>query len=138
MVRVRYNGLSATANASFRLQGQPQMMLLSGNVLVTRFGVGADVDFAALSAAGGVQAPPDPDSALNKIRLDVHITSSPQLDFQNSYAKLAGSVNLTVRGTMAVPSVLGRIQITDGSATYLGTKYELERGNDLLQQPGAD
>jgi translocation and assembly module TamB len=135
VVRVRYNGLSATANASFRLQGQPQSMLLSGNVLVTRFGVGADVDFAALSAAGGVQAPPDPNSALNKIRLDVHITSSPQLDFQNSYAKLAGSVNLTVRGTLAIPSVLGRIQITDGSATYLGTKYELERGTIYFSNP---
>jgi len=135
VVRVRYNGLSATANASFRLQGQPQSMLLSGNILVTRFGVGADVDFAALSAAGGVQAPPDPDSALNKIRLDVHITSSPQLDFQNSYAKLAGSVNLTVRGTLALPSVLGRIQITDGSATYLGTKYELERGPIYFSNP---
>ncbi len=135
VVRVRYNGLSATANASLRLQGQPSSLLLSGNVLVTRFGVGADVDFAALSAAGGVQAPPDPNSALNKIRLDVHVTSSPQLDFQNSYAKLAGSVDLTVRGTLSVPSVLGRIQITDGSATYLGTKYELERGTITFSNP---
>ena len=96
VVRVRYNGLSATANASLRLQGQPSSLLLSGNVLVTRFGVGADVDFAALSAAGGVQAPPDPNSALNKIRLDVHVTSSPQLDFQNSFAKLAGSKAVAV------------------------------------------
>jgi translocation and assembly module TamB len=135
VVRVRYNGLSATANASLRLQGQPQSLLLSGNVLVTRFGVGADVDFAALSAAGGVQAPPDPNSPLNKIRLDVHVTSSPQLDFQNSFAKLAGSVNLTLRGTMAVPSVLGRIQITDGSATYLGVNYELERGTIYFSNP---
>jgi translocation and assembly module TamB len=135
VVRVRYNGLSATANASLRLQGQPSSLLLSGNVLVTRFGVGADVDFAALSAAGGVQAPPDPNSAMNKIRLDVHITSSPQLDFQNSFAKLAGSVNLTVRGTLAVPSVLGRIQITDGSATYLGVNYELERGTIYFSNP---
>ena len=135
VVRVRYNGLSATANASFRLQGQPQSLLLSGNVLVTRFGVGADVDFAALSAAGGVQAPPDPNAAMNKIRLDVHITSSPQLDFQNSFAKLAGSVDLTIRGTLAVPSVLGRIQITDGSATYLGTTYQLERGTIYFSNP---
>jgi translocation and assembly module TamB len=135
VVRVRYNGLSATANASFRLQGGPQSLLLSGNVLVTRFGVGADVDFAAFSSAGGVQAPPDPNSAMNKIRLDVHITSSPQLDFQNSFAKLAGTVDLTVRGTLAVPSVLGRIMITDGSATYAGTKYQLERGSIYFSNP---
>jgi translocation and assembly module TamB len=135
VVRIRYNGLSATANASFRMQGGPSSLLLSGNVLVTRFGVGADVDFAAFSSAGGVQAPPDPNSATNKIRLDVHIASSPQLDFQNSYAKLAGTVDLTVRGTLAVPSILGRIQITDGSATYAGTKYSLQRGNIYFSNP---
>jgi translocation and assembly module TamB len=135
VVRVRYNGLSATANASFRMQGGPQSLLLSGNVLVTRFGVGPDVDFAALSAAGGVQAPTNSDSATNKIHLDVHITSAPQLDFQNSFAKLAGTVDLTLRGTLAVPSVLGRIQITDGSATYAGTKYQLERGSIYFSNP---
>jgi translocation and assembly module TamB len=134
-VRVRYAGLSATANASLRLQGGPSSLLLSGTVLMTRFGVGADVDFAAFSGSGGVQAPPDPNSALNKIRMDVHVTSAPQLDFQNSYAKLAGTVNLNVRGTLAVPSVLGRIQITDGSATFAGTKYQLQRGNIYFGNP---
>lgn len=135
VVRVRYNDLSATANASFRLQGGLQSLLLSGNVLVTRFGVGPNMDFAAFSAAGGVQAPPDPNSAMNKIRLDVHVISAPQLDFQNSFAKLAGTVNLTVRGTLAAPSVLGRILITDGSATYAGTKYQLQRGSIYFSNP---
>jgi translocation and assembly module TamB len=134
-VRVRYAGLSATANASFLLQGGPQNVLLSGNVLVTRFGVGADVDFAAFGGGGGLSAPPEPGSATNKIRLDVHVTSAPQLDFQNSYAKLAGTINLTVGGTVAVPSVLGRIQITDGSATFAGTKYELQRGYVYFSNP---
>ena len=134
-VRVRLNGLSTTANAKFRLQGGPQSALLSGTVLVTRFGVGADVDFAAFAGAGGVSAPPDPASPSNKIRLDIHVTSSPQLDFQNSYAKLAGTVNLTVRGTVADPSVLGRVQITDGSATFAGTKYQLQRGDIYFTNP---
>jgi len=134
-VRVRLYGLSATANANFELQGGPQSMLLSGNVLITRFGIGADVDFAAFAGSGGVQAPPDPNSASNKIRLDIHATSSPQLDFQNSYAKLAGNVDLTVRGTVATPNVLGKIQITDGSATFAGTKYELERGTVYFSNP---
>jgi translocation and assembly module TamB len=134
-VRIRYAGLSATANTSLRLQGGPQSLLLSGSVLLTRFGVGADVDFAAFSGGGGVQAPPDPSAFTNKVRLDVRVTSAPQLDFQNSYAKLAGTVNLTVRGTLAVPSVLGRIQITDGSATFAGTNYQLQRGNIYFGNP---
>ena len=134
-VRVRYNGLSATANANFKLQGNQQTALLSGNILLTRFGIGADVDFAAFAAMGGVAAPPDPNAAANKIHLDVRVTSSPQLDFQNSYAKLSGRVDLTVRGTVAVPTVLGRIQITDGSATFAGTKYQLQRGDIYFTNP---
>jgi translocation and assembly module TamB len=135
VVRVRLYGLSATSNTSLTLQGGLQNLLLSGNVLITRFGVGPDVDFAAFSSAGGLSAPPEPNAASNKIRLDVHITSSPQLDFQNTYAKLAGTVDLTVRGTVAEPTILGRIQITEGSATFAGTKYELQRGDIYFSNP---
>ena len=134
-VRVRYYGLSATANANLKLQGGPQTLILSGDLLITRFGVGPNVDFAAFSGTGGVEAPPDPNSITDKIRLDVHVMSSPQLDFQNSYAKLAGTVNLTVRGTVDAPTVLGRIQVTDGSATFAGTTYELQRGDIYFSNP---
>ncbi len=134
-VRVRYNGLSSTANANIKLQGGPQSLILSGNVLITRFGVGPNVDFASFAGSGGVAAPPDPNSITDKIQLDVHVTSSPQLDFQNSYAKLAGTVNLNIRGTVAAPTVLGRIQITDGSATFAGTTYQLERGDIYFSNP---
>jgi translocation and assembly module TamB len=134
-VRVRLYGLSSTANASLTLQGGPQSLLLSGSVLITRFGVGPDVDFAAFSSAGGVSAPPDPNSASNKVQLNVHVTSSPQLDFQNSFAKLAGTVDLTMRGTVAEPAILGRITITDGSATFAGTEYELQRGDIYFSNP---
>ena len=135
-VRVRLYGLSTTATANFRLQGAlAQSMLLSGSVLITRFGIGPDVDFAAFSGTGGVALPPDPNSPTNKIRMDIHVTSAPQLDFQNSYAKLAGTVDLTVRGSLAVPTVLGTIRITDGSATFAGTKYQLERGTIYFSNP---
>ncbi len=135
VVRVRLYGLSATANANLKLQGSPESALLSGTILMTRFGVGADVDFAAFGSAGGVSAPPDPNSPANKIRLDVHVTSAPQLDFQNSYAKLAGTVDLQVRGSAAAPSVLGRIEINEGSATFAGTKYQLQRGDIYFTNP---
>lgn len=135
VVRVRLYGLSATATTKLRLQGSSDSAQLSGTVLLTRFGIGPDIDLAAFSSAGGISAPPDPNALSNKIRLDVRITSSPQLDFQNSYAKLAGTVDLTIRGTVATPSVLGRIQITDGSATFAGTKYQLQRGDIYFTNP---
>ncbi len=135
VVRVRLYGLSATANTNLTLQGTAQNLLLSGNVLITRFGVGPNVDFAAFSSVGGVSTPPEPNAASNKITMNVHVTSSPQLDFQNTYAKLAGTVDLTVGGSVADPSILGRIQITDGSATFAGTKYQLQRGDIYFSNP---
>ena len=134
-VRVRLYGLSTTAGINMHLQGGPENLLLSGNVLITRFEVGPDVDFAAFSSAGGVSAPPDPTSISNKISMNVHVQSSPQMDFQNSYAKLAGTVDLTVRGTVAEPAILGRIRITYGQATFAGTTYELQRGDIYFSNP---
>ena len=135
VVRVRLYGLSATANANLKLQGGTESALLSGTILMTRFGIGQDVDFAAFGSPGSVSAPPDPNAPANKIRLDVRVTSAPQLDFQNSYAKLAGTVDLTIRGTAAVPSVLGRIEINEGSATFAGQKYQLQRGEIYFTNP---
>jgi translocation and assembly module TamB len=133
--RFRYAGLSTTVDSSMRLQGSQNSMLLSGNVLITRFLLGQNVDFAALGGSNAVAPPPDPNAFGNKLRLDVHITSSPQMDFQNSYAQIAGSVNLRIRGTAAQPAVLGRINITDGKATYNGTTYQLQHGDIFFTNP---
>ena len=135
-VRVRYYGVSATANAAIRLQGSGDGASLSGNVLITRFGLAESFDFASIAGSSGdVSAPPDPDSLLNKITLNVHVQSSPALDFQNSYAHIAGTVDLTARGTLAVPSILGRVTVTDGSATFAGTSYQLQRGQIYFNNP---
>lgn len=134
--RFRYAGLSSSADAKLRLQGTEHSMLLSGNIQITRFLVGPNVDFAAL--AGGstaVSPPPDPNAFGNRVRLDVRITSAPQMDFQNSFAQIAGSVNLRIRGTVAQPAVLGRINITDGKATYNGTTYQLQHGDIYFTNP---
>ena len=65
----------------------------------------------------------------------MHILSSPQLNFQNAYAKLAGDVDLRLRGTLATPSLLGRISIIEGSATIAGTRYDLQRGDITFTNP---
>lgn len=133
--RIRIYGISTTANASLHLIGNGKSMQLSGDVLVTRFGLSQEFDFAQFAGGGGIAAPPDPDSFSNKLHLAIHVTSSPQLDFQNSYAKLAGRVDLRVVGTLAVPSVLGRISVTDGSATFAGVQYQLQRGEIYFNNP---
>jgi translocation and assembly module TamB len=136
-VRIRYpQGVSSMVNAKLRLQGTQESSLLSGNVTITRFVIGSDLDLAAFnSATGGVTLPPNPDAPSNHVRMDIHVVSAQQLDFQNSYAKLAGDVNLRVRGTIAQPTVLGHVSITEGNATFAGTKYELQHGDIYFSNP---
>jgi translocation and assembly module TamB len=57
------------------------------------------------------------------------------LNFQNAYAKLAGDVDLQLRGTVASPSLLGRVSITEGNAVIAGTRYELQRGDITFTNP---
>ena len=135
-VRIRYpQGVSSMADAKLHLQGTQTSLLLSGNVTITRFVIGSDLDLASLTAPGTVSLPPNPNAPSSHLRLDIHIVSAPQLDFQNSYAKLAGDVDLRVRGTLAQPSLLGHIAITEGDANFAGTKYELQRGDIYFTNP---
>jgi translocation and assembly module TamB len=57
------------------------------------------------------------------------------LNFQNAFAKLAGDVDLRLRGTVATPSLQGRISITEGSAIIAGTRYDLQRGDISFTNP---
>ncbi len=137
-VHIRYpEGVSSLADATFHLQGAQDNLFLSGNVLITRFSVSPDLDLAALALQAGdsVQTIAPPDAPSNHVRLDVHIVSSPQLSFQNAFAKLAGNVDLSLRGTLASPSLLGRVSITEGSALIAGTRYDLERGDVTFTNP---
>ena len=136
-IRIRYpQGVSSLADATMRLQGPRNNLLLSGNVLITRFTMSPDLDIAALAnQAGSVPSVASPDAPSNRVRLDVRVISSPQLNFQNAYAKLAGDVDLRLRGTIASPSLLGRVSITEGSAMIAGTRYELQRGDISFTNP---
>ena len=136
-VRIRYpQGVSSLADTTLHLQGTQNNLLLSGDVLITRFSVSSDLDIAALAAqANAVQVIAPPDAPSNHIRYDVHVQSSPQLNFQNAYAKLAGNVDLHLRGTVASPSLLGSVSITEGNAIIAGTRYDLQRGDIVFSNP---
>ncbi len=136
-VRIRYpQGVTSTANADLRFQGTRASMVLSGHVTLVGFAVSPQLNVASLqTAASGVSLPRDPSSPSNRVRLDIHITSAPSLNFQNSFARLAGNVDLSIRGTLAQPTVLGRVTITEGTATFNGDKFEVQHGEIYFSNP---
>jgi translocation and assembly module TamB len=137
-IRIRYpEGVSSTANAELSLVGSMQNATLSGDVTVTRLGFNRAFDFA-LYLARSKQPPTnivDVDSPLNRLHLDVHIVSTPELNVQTSLARFSGNLDLHLRGTVLRPVVLGRVNILDGDFAFNATKYHVERGDVTFSNP---
>ena len=136
-IRLRYpEGLSSTADASVTLTGSMKNALLSGDVTVTRLGLNPQFDFANYLIKGMRGAPAQKiDSPLNSVHLDIHVTSTPELQVQTSLARLSGNVDLRMRGTVSRPVVLGRVNLLEGMIFFNGTKYRMERGDVTFTNP---
>lgn len=136
-VRLRYPpGVSSSADATLRYTGSAKSSLLSGDILVTRFGMNPRFDFAnylAQSKKAPMISTLNP--FLDNMRLDLHITSTPELQVETSLAKLSGDLDLHVRGTAARPAIVGRVNIAEGDIFFNGTKYRLERGDITFSNP---
>ena len=136
-VRLRYPpGVSSTANADLRLTGTSNSALLTGDVTITKLSVTPGFDFGAYlekSKQGGVFT--QSDSLANRLRLDVHVVTTPELQMQTAIARLSGDADLHMRGTADRPVILGRAEVLEGDFSFNGTRYRLERGDVTFANP---
>ena len=138
-VRLRYPpGVSSTATATLHWNGSTAGSLLSGDVTVMKLGVTPGFDFGAyLQKTVQQSSLPQTDPVLNKIRLDLHVVTTPELQMQTNVIRLRGDADLHVRGNAAKPTLLGRADVFEGEAYFNGTKYRLERGGVTFGTPAA-
>jgi len=136
-VRLRYPpGVSSTANADLRLTGTSNAALLTGDVLVTKLAVTPGFDFGAyIEKSKQSIVLTGSDSLQSRLKLDVHVTTTPELQMQTAVARLSGNADLRVRGTADRPAILGRVEVLEGEVTFNGTKYKLERGDVTFSNP---
>jgi len=136
-VRLRYPpGVSSTANADLRLTGTSNSALLSGNVVVTKLAVTPGFDFGAyIEKSRQAVVFTQTDSLESRLRLDMHVVTTPELQMQTAIARLSGDADLKVRGTADRPVILGRAEVLEGEISFNGTKYRLERGDVTFPNP---
>ena len=136
-VRLRYPaGVSSTANADLRFFGSREGSTLTGDVTITKLAITPGFDFAAYvaSSSQSVVVPPAT-SPLYRVKLDVHVVTTPDLQMQTAIARLSGDADLHLRGSAAKPALLGRIEVLEGDINFNGAKYRLERGEVLFKNP---
>ena len=136
-VRLRYPpGVSSTANADFRLTGSTNAALLSGDVLVTKLAITPGFDFGAyMERSKQATVLTENDSLQSRLKLDVHVVTTPELRMQTAVARLSGNADLRVRGTADRPAILGRVEVLEGEISFNGNKYKLERGDVTFANP---
>jgi translocation and assembly module TamB len=135
-VRLRYPpGVSATANADLHFVGSSSASTLNGEIVVTKLAMTPGFDFGAYLDRSQSSALPPTNRLLNRIRLDVHIATTPELQMQTAIVRLSGDADLHLRGTAGKPVILGRADIIEGEVYFNGTKYRLERGDITFINP---
>ncbi len=136
-VRLRYPpGVSSTANADLRLTGNVNSALLSGDVVVTKLAVTPGFDFGAyIEKSRQATVLTQNDTVQSRLKLDVHVVTTPELEMQTAIARLSGNADLRVRGTADRPAILGRVEVLEGDISFNGNKYRLERGDVTFANP---
>jgi translocation and assembly module TamB len=136
-VRLRYPpGVSSTANANLRLTGSTNAALLSGDVVVTKLAITPGFDFGAYIERNRQSIVlTQSDNLQSRLKLDVHVATTPELQMQTAIARLSGNADLRLRGTAERPAILGRVEVLEGEVTFNGTKYNLDRGDVTFANP---
>jgi translocation and assembly module TamB len=138
-VRLRYPpGVSSTATVELNWVGNRSASTVSGDVMVTKLAVTPGFDFGSyLERSRQSAATTGANSPLYNVKLDVAVRTASELQMKTAVARLSGDADLHLRGSVARPSVLGRVDILEGDATLNGIKFRLERGDLTFANPVA-
>jgi translocation and assembly module TamB len=138
-VRLRYPpGVSSTANTELHWIGTRSASTVSGDISITKIAVTPGFDFSAyLERSRQFSTVTVANSPLNNVKLDIHVQTAPELQMRTAIARLSGDADLRLRGSVARPAVLGRVDILEGKATFHGIRFTLERGDITFANPVA-
>ncbi|MGD0569627.1 MAG: translocation/assembly module TamB domain-containing protein [Candidatus Sulfotelmatobacter sp.] len=138
-VRLRYPpGVSSTADAELNWIGTRSSSAVSGDIRITRIAVTPGFDFGAyLERSRQFSTITVANSPLNNVKLDIHVVTAPELQMRTAIARLSGDADLRIRGSVARPAVLGRVDVLEGKATFHGIRFTLERGDITFANPVA-
>jgi len=116
-------------DGNLSLIGTTTASTLGGRVTVDNlsFNEGSDLG-EIISQFSGDNTVSDPSSLINRVKLNVAVQSSDNLNLASSQLSIAGSANLNVVGTLADPVILGRIALTSGEVFFLGKRFEIQNG----------
>jgi translocation and assembly module TamB len=130
--------VTTQADARLTLTGNSARSVLSGTVTVLNVALQTDTDIGSMltQAATPPPAPTANTGILGGITFDVRILTAPDVQFRTALTQnLQADADLTLRGTIDNPGMLGRISITQGNVVFFGSKYTINQGSITFFNP---
>jgi translocation and assembly module TamB len=129
-IRIRYqDAIRTVLGGDLNFVGTSEAATLNGRVLIDSMSFTQNFDLASLAGQvqSGAESAPSPGMA-NKIKLDIAVETSRDLNLASSEVSLQGQANVRVVGTAADPVIVGRTEFTGGDIFLMNKRYQIERG----------
>ena len=129
-------GVREEIAGNIRLVGNTTNALLGGQVQIENLSFTPGFDLASFTSqlSGGI-APPSSQGFAQNTRLNVAISSVNNLNLVSRTLSVDGTANLQVRGTIAQPVILGRVNLTNGDVIFNGNRFTLSGGTVQFVNP---
>ncbi|MCX6552688.1 MAG: translocation/assembly module TamB domain-containing protein [Acidobacteria bacterium] len=138
-------GFRSVVDAELALRGTVEDPLLSGTVSVRRASMRRTMDIGAglvefAGTGAGTAAAPTAAVAVAAapafpLRFDLRIVAPSSLEIDNKMARITSSADLTLRGTVDKPALLGRAEVERGEIWFEGRRYIVTRGTIDFSNP---
>ena len=125
-------GLRSELDALVTFRPDPRNPSLTGDVRVAQGAYTETITLAALArqAALPVRASNVQRPYLDRLRMDLTITTTEDVVVDNNYGRLAAGANVRVIGTVAEPGMDGRVTLREGGQIFLaGRTFRITRGD---------
>ena len=125
-------GMRSELDALVTFRPDPRNPSLTGDLRIVQSAYTETITLAALArqaalpvTASNVQRP-----YLERLRLDLSLTTTEDIIVDNNYGRLAAGADVRVMGTVAAPGLDGRITLREGGQIFLaGRTFRITRGD---------
>jgi translocation and assembly module TamB len=130
--------ISTKIGARLTLTGSTSRSLVSGTVTIHDVAMHSHSDVGSIltSAAAPPASPKVSTGLLANMRFDLKIQTAPDTQFRTTLTQnLQADANLTLRGNIDHPGMLGRVTVTEGEVVFFGYKYSIDQGTVTFFDP---
>ncbi len=124
-------GLQSELDALVTYRPDPKSPSITGDIRVVQGAYTDTITLAALARRATLPVTPVADRPyLDRIRLNLVVTTTDDMTVDNNYGRLEAGVGVRVVGTAAAPGMDGRVTLREGGELFLaGRTFRITRGD---------